>query len=97
MPILLLACVAHVAVRQQRTLARVASVPVAVQSVAIARPTFVRPPATMPIAREFGRAKRTMGDALRVVLIFDAWNPLLSVAERRMVTAMAEAARTFGR
>lgn len=40
---------------------------------------------------------RNDGDALRVVLIFDAWNPLLSVAERRMVTAMAEAARTFGR
>lgn len=53
--------------RQQRTLARVASAPVAVQPAAIARPTFVRPPATMPIAREFGRAKRTMGDALRVV------------------------------
>ena len=51
--------------RQQRMLARAATAPV--QPAAIARPTFVRPPQTMPIAREFGRAKRTMGDALRVV------------------------------
>ena len=53
--------------RQQRTLARAASAPVAVQPAAMARPTFVRPPTVMPMAREFGRAKRTMGDALRVV------------------------------
>lgn len=31
------------------------------------RPGFVRPPAAMPVAREFGRAKRAAGDALRVV------------------------------
>lgn len=38
---------------------------------------------------------RNDSDELRVVLIFDAWNPLLSPGERRMVTAMAEAARAF--
>ncbi|MBB4613104.1 HD-GYP domain-containing protein [Novosphingobium taihuense] len=31
------------------------------------RPGFARPPAPMPVAREFGRAKRAAGDALRVV------------------------------
>lgn len=31
------------------------------------RPVFVRPPAALPIAREFGRAKRAMGEALSVV------------------------------
>jgi HD-GYP domain-containing protein (c-di-GMP phosphodiesterase class II) len=31
------------------------------------RPGFARPPATMPIAREFGRAKRAAGDAMRIV------------------------------
>jgi HD-GYP domain-containing protein (c-di-GMP phosphodiesterase class II) len=60
-----------VADRQQRTFARAATAPVAIppaqMQAAIARPTFVRPPTTLPIAREFGRAKRTMGDALRVV------------------------------
>ncbi|KPF91651.1 hypothetical protein IP81_09755 [Novosphingobium sp. AAP83] len=53
--------------RQQRTLARAASAPAAIPPAALARPTFVRPPPTMPITREFGRAKRTMGDALKVV------------------------------
>jgi aspartyl/asparaginyl beta-hydroxylase (cupin superfamily) len=32
---------------------------------------------------------------LRVVLIFDLWNPLLNPAERDMVRAMAAAAREF--
>jgi len=40
---------------------------------------------------------RNDGDELRVVLIFDAWNPLLTPAERQLVTTMAHAARTFGR
>lgn len=31
------------------------------------RPSFGRAPLTLPVAREFGRAKRAMGDALRVV------------------------------
>jgi aspartyl/asparaginyl beta-hydroxylase (cupin superfamily) len=35
-------------------------------------------------------------DELRVVLIFDVWNPLLTVAEREMVKAMTIAARDFG-
>lgn len=34
-------------------------------------------------------------DELRVVLIFDVWNPLLSATERKMVNAMAEASREF--
>lgn len=38
---------------------------------------------------------RNDGDALRVVLIFDVWNPLLSKAEREMVTALTAAARDF--
>ena len=35
-------------------------------------------------------------DELRVVLIFDLWNPLLAPAEREVVRALAAAARTFG-
>lgn len=31
------------------------------------RPGFARPPAVLPIAREFGRAKRAAGDAMRVI------------------------------
>lgn len=38
---------------------------------------------------------RNDSDELRVVLIFDVWNPLLSKAEREMVSAMAAAAREF--
>ena len=34
-------------------------------------------------------------DALRVILIFDIWNPLIPVAEREMVRTLATAARTF--
>lgn len=34
-------------------------------------------------------------DALRVILIFDIWNPLLSEAERELVTAMMLARRAF--
>jgi aspartyl/asparaginyl beta-hydroxylase (cupin superfamily) len=34
-------------------------------------------------------------DALRVVLIFDLWNPLLEPAERELVRTLAAAARTF--
>jgi aspartyl/asparaginyl beta-hydroxylase (cupin superfamily) len=34
-------------------------------------------------------------DELRVVLIFDLWNPLLTQAEREIVGALAAAARTF--
>lgn len=40
-------------------------------------------------------AARNDSDELRVVLIFDVWNPLLSLGERRMVTAMAAASRAF--
>ena len=39
---------------------------------------------------------RNDSDELRVVLIFDVWNPLLTAVERKMVTALAAAARTFG-
>jgi aspartate beta-hydroxylase len=38
---------------------------------------------------------RNDSDELRVVLIFDVWNPLLSAAERGMVRAMTEASREF--
>ncbi len=38
---------------------------------------------------------RNDSDELRVVLIFDVWNPLLSKAERDMVQAMTQAARAF--
>lgn len=38
---------------------------------------------------------RNDGDELRVVLIFDVWNPLLSAQERAMVQAMTAAAREF--
>lgn len=34
-------------------------------------------------------------DSLRVILIFDVWNPLLSEAERALVNAMLEAKKTF--
>jgi aspartyl/asparaginyl beta-hydroxylase (cupin superfamily) len=39
---------------------------------------------------------RNDSDELRVVLIFDVWNPLIPVAERPIVSAMAAAARGFG-
>jgi aspartyl/asparaginyl beta-hydroxylase (cupin superfamily) len=38
---------------------------------------------------------RNDSDELRVVLIFDVWNPLLDPAERGMVNALAAAAREF--
>jgi len=38
---------------------------------------------------------RNDSDEVRVVLIFDVWNPLLEPAEREMVKAMAAAAREF--
>jgi aspartate beta-hydroxylase len=38
---------------------------------------------------------RNDSDELRVVLIFDIWNPLLAAEERKVVSAMASAARTF--
>jgi aspartate beta-hydroxylase len=38
---------------------------------------------------------RNDSDELRVVLIFDVWNPLLSVEERQIVRDLAAAARTF--
>jgi aspartyl/asparaginyl beta-hydroxylase (cupin superfamily) len=38
---------------------------------------------------------RNDSDELRVVLIFDVWNPLIPPAEREMVRAMAAAARSF--
>ena len=34
-------------------------------------------------------------DALRVILIFDIWNPLLTPAERDLISAMMMASRTF--
>jgi aspartate beta-hydroxylase len=39
---------------------------------------------------------RNDSDELRVVLIFDVWNPLLLPAEREMVRALVSAVRTFG-
>lgn len=39
---------------------------------------------------------RNDSDELRVVLIFDVWNPLLAPAERDAVRALATAARSFG-
>ncbi len=38
---------------------------------------------------------RNDSDALRVVLIFDVWNPLLSIEERAMVGVLAEALRDY--
>jgi aspartyl/asparaginyl beta-hydroxylase (cupin superfamily) len=38
---------------------------------------------------------RNDSDELRVVLIFDLWNPLLEPAERELVRQLAKAARTF--
>jgi aspartyl/asparaginyl beta-hydroxylase (cupin superfamily) len=38
---------------------------------------------------------RNDGDELRVVLIFDVWNPLLSAGERDMVRALSAAAQEF--
>ncbi len=35
-------------------------------------------------------------ELLRVVLIFDTWHPMLSEAERRLITAMNEALNAFG-
>ena len=40
---------------------------------------------------------RNDSDELRVVLIFDVWNPLLEPAERDMVRALSRAEREFGR
>ena len=40
---------------------------------------------------------RNDSDELRVVLIFDIWNPLLSKAEREMVQAITAAARDYAR
>jgi aspartyl/asparaginyl beta-hydroxylase (cupin superfamily) len=40
---------------------------------------------------------RNDSDELRVVLIFDVWNPLLSPAEREMVRAISAATRDFHR
>ncbi len=37
-----------------------------------------------------------LSDELRVVLIFDVWNPLLYETERKLVNAMAEASREYG-
>jgi aspartate beta-hydroxylase len=39
---------------------------------------------------------RNDSDELRVVLIFDLWNPLLTPAERDLVKALTGAARAFG-
>jgi aspartate beta-hydroxylase len=39
---------------------------------------------------------RNDSDDLRVVLIFDVWNPLLEPTERRMVQSLLTAARAFG-
>lgn len=38
---------------------------------------------------------RNDSDELRVVLIFDIWNPLITLAERAIVSRLATAARTF--
>lgn len=38
---------------------------------------------------------RNDSDELRVVLIFDVWNPLLSIEERHIVRDLAQAARSF--
>ncbi|MGH8167365.1 MAG: aspartyl/asparaginyl beta-hydroxylase domain-containing protein [Woeseiaceae bacterium] len=38
---------------------------------------------------------RNDSDELRVVLIFDTWNPLLSPPEREMVNAINAAAKSF--
>lgn len=38
---------------------------------------------------------RNDSDEIRVVLIFDIWNPLIPVSEREMVRQLATAARTF--
>jgi len=38
---------------------------------------------------------RNDSDELRVVLIFDVWNPLLSPGERDMVRALSAARREF--
>lgn len=38
---------------------------------------------------------RNDSDELRVVLIFDVWNPLLSAAERQMVSALSSAIRDY--
>ena len=39
---------------------------------------------------------RNDSDELRVVLIFDLWNPLLSETEKKLVSRLAEATREFG-
>lgn len=39
---------------------------------------------------------RNDSDEVRVILMFDVWNPLLEPAEREMVRAMSAAAREFG-
>jgi aspartyl/asparaginyl beta-hydroxylase (cupin superfamily) len=38
---------------------------------------------------------RNDSDQLRVILMFDVWNPLLSLAEREMATALAGAMRDW--
>ncbi|MBM4214194.1 MAG: aspartyl/asparaginyl beta-hydroxylase domain-containing protein, partial [Gammaproteobacteria bacterium] len=40
---------------------------------------------------------RNDSDELRVVMIFDVWNPLLTEAERELVKAMTSAARLYSR
>jgi aspartyl/asparaginyl beta-hydroxylase (cupin superfamily) len=40
---------------------------------------------------------RNDSDQLRVVMIFDVWNPLLAAAERDLVKAMTLAARLYAR
>ena len=39
---------------------------------------------------------RNDSDELRVVLIFDVWNPQLSTQDRQVVNALASAARAYG-
>jgi aspartyl/asparaginyl beta-hydroxylase (cupin superfamily) len=38
---------------------------------------------------------RNDSDQLRVILIFDVWNPLLAPEERDLVRALADATRAF--
>lgn len=58
-----------VSVRPQRMPAKADAAPISsvAPNCAPPRPTFGRAPLALPVAREFGRAKRAMGDALRVV------------------------------
>ena len=43
----------------------------------------------------FEHEARNDSDQLRVILMFDVWNPLLSQAERDMVVALASAMRDY--